>query len=90
MTTPASAFAPGNPASAGVVEKALSGGIPGVSVPGFTSSSSAASGDITSVFNSDSSGFSVNYGSGVSQGAGGMLLVAAAILVGVWLWKRST
>ena len=54
----------------------------------FQTSSSAKSGDLWSTFGNDASGFSVNYGSGVAQGASGLLMVAAVIVVGALLWKK--
>lgn len=56
----------------------------------LSASSSARSGDIYAGWGLDSSGFSVNYGSGVAQGSSGVLLIGAAIVLGVLLWKKST
>ena len=54
--------------------------------------SSAKSGDAISSLNSDASGFSVNYGSGVLQGGGGtsMLLIGGALVLGFVLWKKKS
>ncbi len=60
----------------------------------FTSTASSRSGDIYDTFSGGGmgAGFSVNYGSGLGVGAGqsGLMWLAAAAVVGVWLWKRST
>lgn len=63
----------------------------------FSNTSSAKTGDLASSFGNDASGFSVNYGNGVSQG-GGMgqdiktqLIVAAVVaLVAIWFKKKFT
>lgn len=78
--TPANAFAPGSPSSAGVAQQVLSGGLSaGISslmkgmgmgalgIPGLSSSSSATSGDAYQGGSSTGDGFTVNYGNGVSQ-----------------------
>ena len=53
--------------------------------------SSAKSGDAISSLNSDASGFSVNYGSGVLQGGGAsMLLIGGALVLGLILWKKKS
>lgn len=71
------------------------GGMPGGGGPSFQSSSSASgkSGDNVAPFTYDNSGFSVNYGNGVSQGAAKTVLpsgvwLVAAMAVGVVVWKR--
>lgn len=61
-----------------------------------TAASSGKSGDLSNSVNFDHSGFAVNYGNGVTQGAGSaaaaakapyaMLAIAGA--VGFWLWKK--
>lgn len=56
--------------------------------------SDAKTGDLMSSFGSDHSGFAVNFGNGVSQGAGGassnqMVLIIAAV-AGYMLWRRKT
>lgn len=62
----------------------------------FSSSSSAKTGDLASSFGNDASGFSVNYGNGVSQGGSltqdikTQLIVAAIVGLAVYLWKKST
>ena len=97
MTQTKDAFGPSSVVN-NVARAALESAIPGmggVSVPGFSSSSSASgkSGDVVSPFNNDASGFSVNYGNGVSQGSAksvlpsGVWLIAAAI-AGAVAWKR--
>lgn len=96
MSTPATAFALGNPASDGVAQQASKSlNLPAnMSIPplNFTSSSSAKSGDIWSTMDASNlgSGFSVNYGSGLGVGSGssGLLWLAAAAIVGVLLWKK--
>jgi len=59
----------------------------------FSSSSSAKSGDIGQTMAFDSSGMTVNYGNGVSQG--GQLpainpLIIGAALVGLIVWKKKS
>jgi hypothetical protein len=65
----------------------------------LNAASSAGTGDVWATFATDTHGgaFSVNYGSGVSQG-GGMspltgavspLVMIGALLIGAVLWKRS-
>jgi hypothetical protein len=60
----------------------------------FTSSSASKSGDLSQTMAFDSSGFSVNYGSGVSQGgavsAVNPLIIGALILAGAVWMKKST
>lgn len=63
----------------------------------FSSPSSATTGPLTSSFDNDASGFSVNYGNGVSQGGSlgqdikTQLIVAAVVaLVALWFKKKST
>jgi len=61
----------------------------------FSSSSSAKSGDIGQTLGFDHSGFTVNYGSGVSQGgalpAVNPLVLGAIVVLGlVWMRKKST
>jgi hypothetical protein len=56
-----------------------------------TAASRADSGALTASAMFDNSGFSVNYGSGVSQGGTTPTinpLWAGAALVAVWLWKK--
>lgn len=94
MTQPAQAFAAGNPASAagGIAQSALAAALPGlggVSVPGFTSSSS--SGDIGQTFGTDSSGWSVNIGgANLGTGANAGMWLAAAMVVGLLLWRKKS
>jgi hypothetical protein len=93
--TPATAFAPGSPAARkSIVDDAIGaamGGM-GISVPGFTSSSSAQSGDIFSGTRSTGDGFNVNFGNGVSQGGAIPVWVWAVVAagVGLWAWKKYT
>ncbi len=63
----------------------------------FSNTSSAKTGDLASSFGNDASGFSVNYGNGVSQGGGlgqdltNQLIVAAIVaVVAIWFKKKST
>lgn len=93
MTQPAQAFAAGNPASAagGIAQSAMAAlpGLGGVSLPGFTSSSS--SGDIGQTFGTDSSGWSVNIGgANLGTGANAGLWLAAALVVGFMLWRKKS
>lgn len=76
---------------------ALGSAVPGMGGggPSFKSSSNAEgrSGDLVSPFNYDTSGFSVNYGNGVNQGASKSPLpssvwMIAALVVGAVVWKR--
>lgn len=58
-----------------------------------SSSSSARSGDATQGYASDSSGFNVNFGNGVSQGGGKSVVpdfvwYSAIGMAGLLLWKR--
>lgn len=89
---PAQAFAPGSPAGgSGIASQALAAlpGLGGVSVPGFTSSSS--SGDIGQTFGTDSSGWSVNIGgANLGTGANAGLWIAAALVIGVMLWRKKS
>ena len=88
MTSPALAFAPGSPAgAAGIAQKAMTGGMP---LPNFTSNSSATSGDAFASLNNNAGEFSVNYGSGVLQGAGSVWLIAAVAVVGLLVWKKKS
>lgn len=83
--TPANAFAPGSPAGAAGIATRAAAGLPPLAV-----SSSARSGDISSMFSYGGDGFNVNYGNGVSQG--GLALPRwfwiAALVAGVVVWKR--
>ena len=61
----------------------------------LSSTATSKSGDLSSVFNSDHSGWAVNFGNGVSQGAGtagaGQVkpwMIGAAILGAVILYKK--
>ena len=62
----------------------------------FTNTSASKTGDLASSFGNDASGFSVNYGNGVSQGGSltqdikTQLIVAAIVGLAVYLWKKST
>lgn len=85
MTEPARAFAPGSPASGPSKVLNLPGGS-GVMPPLNVASSATASGHSQSAF--DNSGFVVNYGGGVSTGLPGWVLIAGAVVAGVWLWRR--
>lgn len=100
MTQPATAFGPGSPAggpslTTDAIKKSIGsligGGIGGgLSIPGFTSSSSARSGDAMQGGSSTGDGFSVNYGHGATVGGGIPMWVwiAGAVGAGVWLWKK--
>lgn len=57
---------------------------------GFSSSSSGKSGNASQGGSATGNGFNVNFGNGVSQGGGvpSFVLVAAAVLAGVWAWKK--
>lgn len=59
----------------------------------LASTSSAYAGPMTTTSMFDASGFSVNYGNGVSQGAGGAASIpnwvwVAAAAVGALFWKQ--
>lgn len=105
MTQPATAFAPGSPsggpsAAGDLIKGALKGGLGsliggsiggGLSLPGFSSSSSANSGPAMQGGSSTGDGFNVNFGNGVSQGGAaipGWVWIAAAVGTGVYLWKK--
>jgi hypothetical protein len=78
----------GQGAGSGIAEKARNA----MTLPplNLQASSSARSGDVYAGWGMDSSGFSVNYGSGVAQGSSGLLLIGAVVVLGVLLWKKST
>ena len=96
MTSPQNAFSPGSPAN-GIAQSAmtaaLGGGLSGMQIPSVSSSaeSSARSGDAYQTAGNDGSGFSVNFGNGVSQGSAAMpsmVWLLAIGIAGLWAWKR--
>lgn len=57
----------------------------------FSSASTATSGDATQGGSATGNGFNVNYGNNVSQGGAGIptwAIVGAAVIVGMWAWKK--
>ncbi|MBB1073639.1 hypothetical protein HUU62_04350 [Rhodoferax sp. 4810] len=68
-------------------------GLPALPPLNLNFGSRAESGDISTPMAWDSSGFSVNYGNGVSQGGAAAALPAwvwpAALVLGVVLWKKT-
>lgn len=97
MTTAATAFAPGNPATAGaagVAEKAAAAiklGTSGMTLPPISAQSSSKSGDIMASLGltQDFSGFQVNY-AGIQSGGiiPKWVWIAGAAAAGWWLWKK--
>lgn len=62
-------------------------------LPPLNLNANSKSGDLSSSFGNDASGFSVNYGNGVSQGGSlgqpsPLLLAAAAFVAVLWLRKK--
>jgi hypothetical protein len=87
MPQPALAFAPGSPASgaSSLIQGALASifGAGGVGSFGFSSSSSSSSGDAFQGGSEIGGSMDINYGNGVTQGAGAVPWVKAALVAGL-------
>jgi len=85
------AFAPGSPAGGPSIAQGKKMTLPPLQ---FSSTAASRSGDMGQTMAFDSSGFSVNYGNGVSQGgslpAVNPLVIGAVVLMGALWIKKST